>query len=249
MELVDHIFSKFIQQSVAKEDILDMMEQFGLIGRFFSPATGVKYFVPAQLKSPPDDLCKLEPSLTDPCPLYFYFLDGFVPHGLFTWLVSRSISWCSKTWQTSLPNLYQNGAWFLLNMRQIICDLILLCKKSFIKVVLRQRNQEEGVSPEIPVENASDVRIFIEDAIETLSREMPHLSGLQYKLCVACPCCQHECFKHHQVPCTQDDCLHLLAIKPEQLQPICQRRVCDRVHTVGGLKDWFCQGANQVCNC
>ncbi|KAJ7358690.1 hypothetical protein OS493_022128 [Desmophyllum pertusum] len=34
MELVDHVFYKFIQQGLVKEDILDMMEQFGLIAKF-----------------------------------------------------------------------------------------------------------------------------------------------------------------------------------------------------------------------
>ena len=39
MELVDHIFSPLIQQGVKKEDILDMMEQFGLIAKYSpSPA-------------------------------------------------------------------------------------------------------------------------------------------------------------------------------------------------------------------
>ena len=57
MELVDHAFSKFIQQGVGKDDILDMMEQFGLIAKFSPSPSDVKYFVPAQLKTPPKDLC------------------------------------------------------------------------------------------------------------------------------------------------------------------------------------------------
>ncbi|KAJ7315646.1 hypothetical protein OS493_038479 [Desmophyllum pertusum] len=101
MELVDLVFFRFIQQGVIKEDILDMMEQFGLIAKFSPSPTDVKYFVPAQLKSSPEDLCKMEPSPTDPCPLYLHFVvDGFVPHGLFSRLVSRSTSWCSEKGST-----------------------------------------------------------------------------------------------------------------------------------------------------
>ncbi|RMX46704.1 hypothetical protein pdam_00015683, partial [Pocillopora damicornis] len=91
MELVDHVFSSFIDQGIIREDILDMMEQFGLIAKFSASLTDEKYFVPAQLKSPPEELCKMEPSSTDPCPLYLIFVHGFVPHGLFLQLVSRSI--------------------------------------------------------------------------------------------------------------------------------------------------------------
>ena len=92
MELVDYVFSKFIQQGLVKEDILDMMERFGLIAKFAASPCDVKYFVPAQLKSPPEDLAKMEPSSTDPCPLYLQFVDGFVPRGFFSQFVSRSIS-------------------------------------------------------------------------------------------------------------------------------------------------------------
>ncbi|KAJ7358705.1 hypothetical protein OS493_022147 [Desmophyllum pertusum] len=54
MELVDHVFYKFIQQGLVKKDILDMMERFGLIAKFSPSPTDVKYFVPAQLKSSPE---------------------------------------------------------------------------------------------------------------------------------------------------------------------------------------------------
>ena len=75
MELVDRVFSKFLRQGVIKEDILDMMELFGLIAKFSSPSLpDVKYFVPCQLRSPPEELRKMEPSSTDPCPLYVHFL-------------------------------------------------------------------------------------------------------------------------------------------------------------------------------
>ena len=52
--LVDHVFSKFIDQGLRKQDILDLMELHGLIAKF-SIATDEKqdeqrYFVPTQLK-------------------------------------------------------------------------------------------------------------------------------------------------------------------------------------------------------
>ena len=78
MELVDHVFFKCCQQQgLIKEDILNMMEQFGLIVKFITSPTNEMYFVPCQLKTPPEALCEMEPSPSDPCPLYLHFLGGF----------------------------------------------------------------------------------------------------------------------------------------------------------------------------
>ena len=56
MELLHHVFSKFLLKGAAKDDILDLMEQFGLIAKFSPSKTDEKYFVPCQLTMPPDHL-------------------------------------------------------------------------------------------------------------------------------------------------------------------------------------------------
>ena len=267
MELVDDAFSKFIQQGLIKDDILDMMEQFGLIAKFSPSSSDVKYFVPAQLKTPPKDLCQMAPSRADPCPLYIHFVHGFVPHGLFSQLVSRFIHWCSKTWLLQHPKLYQNGAWFVIGKQ--IHDLILICKKSFIKVVLKQRIQIHPVnahkkiklvvstetSEELHI--ATQVREFMEGTLQILSQELPYLSGLQYNLCVACPYCHEEmggagqeCSNHGKLSCDDEECFHLLEVK--QAQPlICTEMFCNEVRTVHGLEKWLLKRTSQVhdlCN-
>lgn len=247
MELVEHVFSEFIQQGVIKQDILDMMERFGLIAKFSPSPSDVKYFVPAQLKSSPEDLIKMEPSSIDPCPLYLHFTDGFVPHGLFWQLVSKSISWCSDIGSTQPPNLYRNGAWFVVG-RQIIHDMILICKKRFIKIFLKQRSQEEAVLVTTSPEVATSVRLFVEGTLQELSQEMAYLKGLRHQFCVECPYClqrSHECVTHSQLSCKHEDCLHLLEIKQEE-QLICMQSVCDKVLTVRGLEKWFSSGTSQV---
>ena len=128
MELLDHVFSKFLLEGVARKDILDLMEQFGLIAKFSSSKTGEKYFVPSQLKASPDSHCSVVPTRLDPCPLYVYFVSGSVPHSLFTRLVSRSVRWCSEAGPTQPPTLYQNGAWFVIE-KKTVHDFVLICKK------------------------------------------------------------------------------------------------------------------------
>lgn len=247
MKLVDHVFSRFIQQGLIKEDILDMMERFGLIAKFSPTPSDVKYFVPAQLKSSPEDLLRMEPSLTDPCSLYLHFVDGFVPHGLFSQLVSRFTSWCSKTGCTQPPNLYLNGARFVIG-RQVIHDLILICRRRFIKISLKCRTQDEAVSTSQSAEMAITVRLFVDDTLKDLSQELLYLRGLQYELCVACPYClqgDQQCANHNQTSCSHENCFHLLEIK--QGEPlICMKGFCDKVLTVSGLEKWFSWKTSQV---
>ena len=245
MTLVDHVFADFIQKGLSKEDVLDMMELYGLIAKFaFVPSAGVeeqRYFVPAQLRSSPSGLCEIKPSKCDPCPLYLHSLDGFVPHGLFSQLLSRCIRWCSERGSTQPPNLYRNGARFFIG-KQTIHTLILICKKRFMKIILKQISPPSAVLPAIAASMASEVRIFLEDTLRSLSLEFSWLRNLRYELCVACTSCfkpSVKCDKHRSVFCAHDDCLHLLRVTPEEQLLICTKSFCDEAVEVPGLEKWF----------
>ncbi|XP_022810285.1 uncharacterized protein LOC111347291 [Stylophora pistillata] len=249
MEYIDYVFSSFIEQGIIKEDILDMMEQFGLVAKFSVSPTDVKYFVPAQLKSSPDKLCKMKPSSADPCPLYLLFVHGSVPHGLFLQLVSRSIRWCSKTWPTYQPTLYQNGAWFIIGKDSH--HFLLICKTGFVKVILRQRTQSHQVVGENSAKLATVVREFIEDTLKNLSQELPYRRGLQYRLCVACPSCHQgaeeprfACSDHVKTTCTHEECFHLVDANEGQAE-LCKRQFGDIVLHPGGLEKWFLKRRRQ----
>ena len=225
-----------------------MMERFGLIAKFSTSPSDVKYFVPAQLKSPPEDLAKLEPSPTDPCPLYLHFVDGFVPHGFFSQFVSRLISWCSKIGSAQPPNLYRDGAWFVVG-GQIIHDMILICKKRFIKISLRRRTRDEAVSVPTSPETARSVRSFLEDTLQDLLQQFQYLGNLRYAFCVACPYClqgRQVCANHSQTLCRLEDCLHLLEINQGGEQLICMKSFSGKVLTVRGLEKWYPERTRQV---
>ena len=245
MELLHHVFSKFLLKGAAKDDILDLMEQFGLIAKFSPSKTDEKYFVPCQLRMPPDSICAMVPSSSDPCPLYVYFVTGSVPHGLFTRLVSRLVRWCSKAGPAQPPTLYQNGAWFVIG-RKIIHDLVLICKKQFIKFFVKQKTQRQKISVEDTCEVAVQVHEFVEATLQTLSHDLLYLRGVQYEIRVACPYCQLEmCSGHNQMGCTHDDCLHLLELK--QGDPlICKKKPSEELLTVRGQGKWFSQVPSEV---
>ena len=244
MELVDLVFSNFLLKGVARKDILDLMEQFGLIAKFSSSKTGEKYFVPSQLKASPDSLCSMAPSRLDPCPLFVYFVSGSVPHGLFTRLVSRSVRWCSEAGPTQPPTLFHNGAWFVIG-KHTVHDFVLICKKQFIKFFIKQRNHPQQISVDEASEMAVQVREFVEATLEALSRDL-YKGGLQYHIRVACPYCQREkCSSHDQIACSHEDCLHLLEVR-QGVHLTCEKKPTDEVLTVIGKQKWFSQTSSEV---
>ena len=244
MELVDLVFSNFLLKGVARKDILDLMEQFGLIAKYSPSKAGEKYFVPCQLKASPDSLCSMAPTRLDPCPLFVYFLSGSVPHGLFTRLVSRSVRWCSEAGPTQPPTLYQNGAWFVIG-KQIFHDFVLICKKQFIKFFIRQRKQPQQISVDDTSEVAVKVRKFVEATLQALSRDL-YKGGLQYHIRVACPYCQREkCPSHNQIACSREDCLHLLELRQGD-HLICKEKPVEEVLTDTGKQMWFSQIESEV---
>ncbi|XP_022797976.1 probable serine/threonine-protein kinase pats1 [Stylophora pistillata] len=256
MEHVDHVFSSFIDpmQGIDKEDILGMMEQFGLIAKFSVSPNNLKYFVPAQLKSSPDKLLKLKPSLTDPCPVYLFFMHGFVPHGLFLQLVSRSIRFCAETWpHMAQPTLYENGARFIVGKNSH--HFALICKTGFIKIILRQLKQSHQVVKQNTAELATVIREFLEATLQALPQELPYLRRLQYRLCVACPYCYQgteeplkACSDHIKTTCTHKDCFHLIDAN-EGNPTICSRDIWDEERTISGLEKWFLRGTRQGSRC
>ena len=244
MDLVDHVFADFLLEGLSKEDILNMMELYGLIAEFFfCPTDGErqqKYFVPSLLRSTPSGLCEMKPSNCDPCPLYLHFPDGFVPHGLFAQLLSKCIVWCSGCSPKKDPELYQNGARFFIG-KQTIFDLVLLCRKRFIKIILRRNPQASAPSTTDSATKAREVRAFFEDTLEVMSRELSWLRNLRYELCVACTHCfesPDQCSKHRSLRSADDDCLCLFTLCREE-QFICSMNFGEEPVKICGLEKWL----------
>ena len=206
-----------------------------------------RYFVPTQLRTSPPELYKIKPSECDPCPLILNFLDGFVPHGLFPQLVSKFIHWCSKTGLKKTPQLFSNGA-FLFIGKSITFTLILICKKRFIKIVLKRRNPSSSKPPTMNASNkmAIGVRKFIEGTLDWFSHDFSWLSNLRYELSVVCTHCQQrECDRHKKTNCDQDDGLHLLRVRlGEEL--ICEKNLSDETDPAPGWEKWFEEPQSQV---
>ncbi|XP_022807201.1 uncharacterized protein LOC111344257 isoform X1 [Stylophora pistillata] len=240
MELVRLVFSDFIKEdSVTEKDILDLMEQFGLIAKF-ATSTDFKYFVPAQLKTSPKHLYEMKPEPFHPCPLYIDFLNGFVPHGIYYQLVSRCIRWCSEYGCQEQPSLFNGGASFFIS-KQDVYQLILLCQKRFIKIVLTHRkpSKQEYLTEQSQV--ASDLLSFLNSALEGLSKQIPWQGNLRYELRVACPFCplrKIKCHDHGYVSCPHENCFCLLKMAPEE-KLICPRSICNEIPSVSGLGKWF----------
>ena len=183
----------------------------------------------------------MKPSPSDPCPLYIDFLNDFVPHGIFYQLVSRCIRWCSETGCQQPPDLYDHGARLFFG-KQLIHQLILLCEKRYIKIVLKHGKPVNETAYLAEAEEvASDVRSFLEITLEDLSRQIPWRGNLRYELRVVCPFCPVEgktCSAHGMISCTLEDCLCLLKMAPAE-QLICLKCFSNEIPTVPGLEKWF----------
>ena len=240
MELVNHVFCNEFHQH--KDDILDMMEQFGLIVKFTkSPGKDI-YLVPCQLRTPPDALGKVEPLPSDPCTLYLRFLGSFVPYGFFSQLVSRFVTWCCPA-GSELPNLFDGASRFFIGNEQNH-QLILVCKKRFIKIILNEIRQDD--SPFDGAAKVQDVaikvRTFLEHTMQTISHELSGFKNLAYELCVECPLCLKEpkkCDIHNQFSCPNEYCMCLLKVAVDGSFECC-RKSFDRVRPkLPQLQMWF----------
>ena len=248
MELVDHVFSNCCQQQgLIKKDTLNMMEQFGLIVKITStsPKNEIKsYFVvPCQLKTPP----KTNPEMaqSDPCPLYLHFLGGFVPHGFFWQLVSRCSKWSSESEfkHAQPPKVFLAASEFIIK-KEFSHHLIFLCKKRFIKVILKHSRPVHGASFAEAREVAFLVRKFLEETVQNLRHEVPWLSYFDCDFRVVCPDClqkEEACRIHNVVSCDHEDCICFLEIPNESKLKHCQKTlgVKDSERTVVGLEKWF----------
>ena len=237
MELIDHVFDEHIKRGLDKEDILSLMENYGLIAKF-SATEKPSYFVPAQLTSTPAELCEKKPSDGDPCSLYVNFTEGFAPHGLFPQLLSKCIAWCSKHGFPKEPRLHDCGARFFIG-KQPFYSLVLICRKRSIKVVLTEINLASGASHSTSKDlEPWDVRAFLDDTLAGLSQELHWLCNLKFEWCVACTSCQ--CAKHKSVCCLHEECLHLHKVDFSQTSMIiCEKSLKDEIIKVSGLGKWF----------
>ena len=244
MLLVDHVFAEFLCDGQSQTDILCMMEMYGLIAKFTpenttkSLSSAVKYFVPAQLCSCPET--ELDTNPAGICPLYINFPDGFLPHGLFPQLVSRFITACPALGCRDEPNLFQNLVRFILGGN----DLFLVCKQSFVKVILQEKDEED-------IGLAAQVRERLESILRSLSRDFACLRNMCYEFCVVCPSCSDPnkaCAKHRVQSCTQSDCIHFLSISNEG-KLICTKTFGARSRVeVPGLEEWRGSAKKVIAN-
>ncbi|EDO47069.1 predicted protein [Nematostella vectensis] len=249
--LIDHVFGEIVPgNSQAQQDLLSMMERYGLIARLNAPdensQQSVQYFVPAQLTSSPESLTKACPKDGDPCPLLIHFPDGFVPHGLFPQLVSRLIVKFSELGFSHKPKLHRNGARFFIGPSRDF-DLYLVCCKRYVKATLTA-----GTPTALQACNVGlpkQVRMLLEDALSELSREWDWLERMSTELCVlCCACAVEECEEHSQVECPDEGCGHVISVEERPL--VCEN-VSERARLVApGLERWFDdEHVDETCEC
>jgi len=159
----------------------------------------------------------------------------------------KFIHWCSENGPREPPKLFNNGARLFIG-KQIAFDLILICGKRLIKVILKSTNVSSSKSSLKNATNkmAVEVRTFIQKTLVGFSHDLCWLRNLQYELSVVCTrCLQSECSPYWSMSCCQDDCLHLLRVFPGE-ELICRESYSYEAVKVPGWEMWFEVPASQV---
>ena len=205
-----------------------MMEKFGLLCPWPSSdqcGSPSEYLVPSMLMSPPKNVTDLFSSAGIPS-LFVKFKSGQLPIGLFPRLVLMVMQWCRKEGlNQEHPQLHHNFVRFYTHPAKGI-SLILLCRSSFIEIVVHQgkckaeasKNERLNLpcvlSQDTPqVEFARTVCRQLGLILECMRREFHWLKNMAYEMSVCCPiCCTRKIVKncniHHASGCKEEECLH-----------------------------------------
>ena len=130
------------------DSLINMMEKFGLLCPWPSSdesGSPSEYLVPSMLMSPPKNVTDLFSSAGIPS-LFVKFKSGQLPIGLFPRLVLMVMQWCTREGlNQEHPKLYHNFVRFYTHPAKGI-SLILLCRSSFIEVVVHHGKCKAGAS-------------------------------------------------------------------------------------------------------
>lgn len=228
MHLIDYILEKELNCIQVKEDLLKMMEHFGLIAHFNRDGNETCYFVPSHLRSSPSEVH--EQTAACSCPLYIHFHGGFVPHGIHTRLVCALISWDRVRDE---PTLYRDASEHFLDMSSQTV-LTVLCYRSSIKLLLQSKSTDRSYIHDV----ANEIRAFVETTLTELKQCIWYKS-LRYEICVNCSsCAKKSCTRHSRPFCSEEKCWHLLPSTKDQ--PFLCRRSCgsDRWPEISGWDIW-----------
>ena len=164
-----------------------------------------------------------------------------MPHGLFSQILTRCTKWCSENGFKKQPSFFDRAARFFID-KKFNFQLVIICRKRLLKVLLNEIKGDCRASLADLEDVASFVRCFLEDSLQTFSRDLPWFHNLEYELCVECPHCQKEqqkCCNHNRDSCVSDECKCFLRILPGVQLSTCDNYYGGQKLTVPGLDKWF----------
>ena len=228
-KLLAHVWGPLFSEKETSENLIDIMNTFGLLCPWPSDASSDKsYLVPSMLKShPPKQILQLTASAKIPS-LFINFTNGQVL-AVFPRLVLQFFQWGNeKLWRAGKPQLFHNFARFFTTKEDY--SVILICHSSTIEVVVHGGN----LSLEFPEDLSSRMTLSADlhyDAVvsftcsrvvsklglilECMRNEFCWLKHMKYEMSVICPvCCKGKavdyCQTHQVEGCKEHQCLHFL---------------------------------------
>ena len=180
--LVNELFKKHAGRQQTLEDIISMMQMYGLLAEVSVSIGGnkvTKILVSSLLKidPPPEvrDVVQTRP-VYSPCPLYIDFPDGYVVPAFFPQFLVYLIHWSFILHCSRPPKLYQNYAVFTIG-RLSEYDLHISRGKTNIKAVLVPNPNIES-KPLQPCE----VHRFLAEIPRMMSRDLPWFRNMKHRI-------------------------------------------------------------------
>ena len=145
---------------------------------------GVVYFMPSILKSARNDELTVQTSSHDPAPLMLQSECGYVPMGIFTYMITSIVSQRLDGWEMIQDPIRKNKVKFYVGDDYDMVTLI--SRPLYIEVIITRQESESNLQTSTK-DLCARIRSVIWSTLETVTSHIYHQLDMKYKYCFECP--------------------------------------------------------------
>ena len=197
------------------DKLIKLLEHLNILTPVTSKrAQGTVYFMPSILKSARNDELTVQTSSHDPAPLMLQSECGYVPMGIFTYMITSIVSQRLDGWEMIEDAIRKNKVEFYVGDDYNVVTLI--SRPLYIEVVVTRQESEHHTST---ADLCAHVRSVIWSTLKRVTSHTYHQLDMKYKYCFECP--KHPGRDHLCVLAKEGakfmECLQ----NPKRKKPIC----------------------------
>ena len=220
------------------EKLVDLLEYLNILARFTptsptgaSSAQEEVYFMPSILKSARASELTVETSDEDPAPLLLRYDCGYVPLGIFSYMIANIVSQHSKDWRLVEGAIRKNKVEF--HVGKDYDKITLISRPLYLEIIITRRQHRKPVTQTKML--CSCIRGVVQSTLKTVTSRLNYKFIMDYRFAFKCPIhssTDHLCvLAEESAPCME--CLQ----DPQQIEPV----DLEPKHTI-----WFEEVRNQL---